>query len=69
VASGLQADDMFTRKCIELAELLEIRHSVFVVGAAGTGKSQIWKTLFKAFNALDKKVIDSRHQYVLLDSF
>jgi dynein heavy chain len=29
---GLQADDVFLLNCVEMAELLEIRHSVFVIG-------------------------------------
>lgn len=32
-------------KVVQLEELLAVRHSVFIVGEAGTGKSQIWKTL------------------------
>ena len=46
---GLQADETFVLKCVELAELLAIRHSVFVIGPAGCGKSEIWKTLLGAF--------------------
>ena len=38
---GLQAEETFVLKCIELSELLAIRHSVFVVGPAGSGKSEI----------------------------
>lgn len=30
---------------VQLEELLAVRHSVFIVGEAGTGKSTIWKTL------------------------
>ena len=36
---GLQAEETFVFKCLELAELLAIRHSVFVIGPAGCGKS------------------------------
>jgi len=46
---GLQADETFVLKAVELAELLAIRHSVFVIGPAGCGKSEIWKTLLGAF--------------------
>jgi dynein heavy chain len=48
-ARGLQAEETFVLKCVELAELLAIRHSVFVIGPAGCGKSEIWKTLLGAF--------------------
>lgn len=34
---------------VQLKELFQVRHSVFIVGSAGTGKTQIWKTLFKAY--------------------
>lgn len=30
-------------------ELLFVRHSVFIVGFAGTGKSQVWKTLYRTY--------------------
>ncbi|NXT25112.1 DYH9 protein, partial [Syrrhaptes paradoxus] len=37
----LQAEDNFVLKVVQLEELLAVRHSVFVVGNAGTGKSQV----------------------------
>lgn len=43
----LQPEDNFILKVVQLEELLEVRHSVFVVGNAGTGKTQVWKTLFR----------------------
>jgi len=46
---GLQAEETFVLKCVELAELLAIRHSVFVVGPAGCAKTEIWRTLLGAF--------------------
>lgn len=30
-------------------ELLEVRHSVFIIGLAGTGKSEVWKTLYRTY--------------------
>jgi len=56
-ASGLQAEDMFVRKVTELAELFDVRHSVFVIGKNGTGKSQVWKMLHKAQNELGQKSV------------
>lgn len=37
----LQAEDSFVLKVVQLEELLAVRHSVFVIGNAGTGKSQV----------------------------
>lgn len=36
----LQAEDSFVLKVVQLEELLQVRHSVFVVGNAGSGKSR-----------------------------
>lgn len=56
----------FILKVVQLEELFAVRHSVFIVGNAGTGKSQVWKTLFKTyqnqkrkphFNDLNPKVV------------
>ena len=40
---------------MQLQELFEVRHSVFIVGNAGTGKSCVWKSLFKANQNMKKK--------------
>ncbi|CAF1257617.1 unnamed protein product, partial [Didymodactylos carnosus] len=45
----LQPEDSFVLKVVQLKELFEVRHSVFIVGNAGTGKSQIWKTLNRTY--------------------
>jgi dynein heavy chain len=49
---GLQAEETFIMKCVELAELMVIRWSVFIIGPAGAGKSCIWKALNQATNHL-----------------
>ena len=54
---GLQAEETFVFKCLELAELLAIRHSVFVIGPAGCGKSEVWKTLHAAYKAVGRKSV------------
>eukprot|EP01084_Bolivina_argentea_P009096 17033_1 len=55
--SGLQAEDMFVRKVTELAELFDVRHSVFVIGGNGAGKSSVWQMLYKAYNELGDKTV------------
>lgn len=51
----LQPEDNFVLKVVQLEELLEVRHSVFVVGNAGTGKTQVWKTLLRTYQNIKKK--------------
>eukprot|EP00698_Gefionella_okellyi_P021190 TRINITY_DN679_c0_g2_i1.p1 TRINITY_DN679_c0_g2~~TRINITY_DN679_c0_g2_i1.p1 ORF type:complete len:4462 (-),score=1316.63 TRINITY_DN679_c0_g2_i1:16-13401(-) len=43
--AGLQADSKFIKKVVQLRELLQLRHSVFIIGPAGAGKSTVWHTL------------------------
>ena len=58
--AGLQPEDMFVRKVTELSELFEVRHSVFVIGGGGAGKSEVWKMLLRAQNELgDKSVYEA----------
>lgn len=40
-----------------MQELLTVRHSVFIVGVACTGKTQIWKTLLNTYVQQDRKPI------------
>jgi dynein heavy chain len=46
----LQADPGFVAKVVQLQELLDVRHSVMLVGPAGCGKTTVWKTLAAAHN-------------------
>ncbi|NXH48679.1 DYH9 protein, partial [Dicaeum eximium] len=48
----LQPEDNFVLKVVQLEELLSVRHSVFVVGAAGTGKSQVLRSLHKTYQRM-----------------
>lgn len=48
--NGLWADPFFTLKVMQLDELLDIRHCVFVMGPPGAGKSACWRTLQAARN-------------------
>ncbi|KAL2088081.1 hypothetical protein ACEWY4_016909 [Coilia grayii] len=53
----LQAEENFILKVTQLEELLAVRHSVFVVGGPGTGKSQILKTLHRTYSNLKMKAV------------
>ncbi|XP_063046887.1 dynein axonemal heavy chain 11 [Engraulis encrasicolus] len=53
----LQPEENFILKVTQLEELLAVRHSVFVVGGPGTGKSQILKTLHRTYSNLKMKAV------------
>ncbi|KAK7945776.1 hypothetical protein WMY93_001504 [Mugilogobius chulae] len=53
----LQPEENFILKVTQLEELLAVRHSVFVVGGPGTGKSQILKTLHRTYSNMKMKPI------------
>ncbi|XP_060795606.1 dynein axonemal heavy chain 9-like [Neoarius graeffei] len=53
----LQAEDNFVLKVVQLEELLAVRHSVFVIGNAGTGKSQVLKSLYKTYQNMKRKPV------------
>ncbi|XP_062965627.1 dynein axonemal heavy chain 9 [Cynocephalus volans] len=53
----LQAEDNFVLKVIQLEELLAVRHSVFVVGGAGTGKSQVLRSLHKTYQIMKRRPV------------
>ena len=55
--NGLQAEEGFVLKCIQLSEILEVRHSVFIIGNPGASKSTVWKTLLAAFTDLGNETI------------
>ncbi|OWK51882.1 Dynein heavy chain 9, axonemal, partial [Lonchura striata] len=42
---------------VQLEELLSVRHSVFVVGAAGTGKSQVLRSLHKTYQRMKRRAV------------
>ncbi|NWH56161.1 DYH9 protein, partial [Geococcyx californianus] len=54
---GLQAEDNFILKVVQLEELLTVRHSVFVVGNAGTGKSQVLRSLNKTYQIMKRRPV------------
>ena len=70
-----QAESEFVLKCVQLAEILEVRHCFFVIGPPGSAKTTVWKCLAKAFtsigqesvfDALNPKAITSNELYGFL---
>uniref|UniRef100_A0A8C5XER9 Dynein axonemal heavy chain 9 n=1 Tax=Microcebus murinus TaxID=30608 RepID=A0A8C5XER9_MICMU len=53
----LQPEENFVLKVVQLEELLAVRHSVFVVGGAGTGKSQVLRSLHKAYQIMQRRPV------------
>ena len=68
-------EDQFCLKCIQLSEILEVRHCVFIIGPPGCGKSSVWKTLARSFtkrgmttelDCLDPKAVSSDELFGVL---
>ena len=55
IESKLHPDPDFILKVVQLRELLEIRHCVFVMGPPGCGKSTTWKILAKSQDKIGQK--------------
>uniref|UniRef100_A0A8C0G3E5 Dynein axonemal heavy chain 11 n=1 Tax=Chelonoidis abingdonii TaxID=106734 RepID=A0A8C0G3E5_CHEAB len=53
----LQPEESFILKVVQLKELLAVRHSVFVVGNAGTGKSKVLRTLNRTYVNMKQKLV------------
>ncbi|GFT71522.1 dynein heavy chain 17, axonemal [Trichonephila clavipes] len=51
----LQPEDSFVLKVLQLSDLLDVRHSVFVIGAAGSGKSSVCQTLLTVHRQRNEK--------------
>ena len=47
---ALQPEDIFVNKVLQFKELLDVRHSVMLLGPAGCGKTSVWKTLVACHN-------------------
>eukprot|EP00796_Vickermania_ingenoplastis_P004195 gene4195-3033_t len=45
-------NDIFILKCVQYEELLHVRHSVFILGSAGAGKTECWRCLQGALTKL-----------------
>jgi dynein heavy chain len=48
--TGLQSEDMFISKVVQYQELLDVRHSVMLLGPGGSAKSAVWATLANCHN-------------------
>ncbi|KAH7825191.1 dynein haevy chain 4, outer dynein arm beta [Monocercomonoides exilis] len=46
--SKLVPEENFVLKVVQLQELLDVRHSVFIIGPPGSSKTQVWRMLAKA---------------------
>jgi dynein heavy chain, axonemal len=46
----LQHDHGFVAKVVQLQDIMDVRHSVMLVGPAGCGKTTVWKTLAATHN-------------------
>ncbi|XP_013068368.2 dynein beta chain, ciliary [Biomphalaria glabrata] len=51
----LQPEENFILKIVQLEELFEVRHSVFLLGNCGTGKSKVWNTLQRTYKNMGRK--------------
>mmetsp|Transcript_10755 Transcript_10755/g.40251 ORF Transcript_10755/g.40251 Transcript_10755/m.40251 type:complete len:4525 (-) Transcript_10755:51-13625(-) len=56
VKNKLQPEEGLVLKIVQLQEIMEVRHSVFIIGPAGSGKSTIWKNLADSQSAMSEKV-------------
>eukprot|EP01046_Picozoa_sp_COSAG06_P029046 COSAG06_NODE_2665_length_6474_cov_19.662745_2_plen_1866_part_01 len=55
LARGLQPEEMFVLKITQLREIFEVRHSVFLLGVPGSGKTRIWQVLMDSQNKFGEK--------------
>ena len=56
VEKNLTPDPDFILKVVQLSELLEIRHCVFLMGPPGAGKTTTWKVLADSIEKTGKKI-------------
>ena len=54
---NLQPEDSFLLKIVQLQELLDVRHSVFVLGPAATGKTGVLRSLHKTYQLQGRKPV------------
>lgn len=49
---GLIAEEGFVKKCIDLQDILDVRHCCFIIGPPGCGKTTVWKTLLQSLKRI-----------------
>jgi AAA domain (dynein-related subfamily). len=54
---SLQHDEVFINKTCNFKELLDVRHSVMLLGPTGCAKTTIWKSLQAVYNLDEKKPV------------
>lgn len=54
----LQPEEGFLKKVMEFEDVLKVRHSVMLIGPAGSGKSTIWNTLALCHNLTEYGVLN-----------
>jgi len=69
---NIRSEKGFIQKVAELADLLKVRHSVFIIGVTGSAKSTVWKLLARActhigwetaFDIIDPKCVTNDELY------
>ena len=69
----LQPEDIFVTRVVQLHELLQVRHSVFLLGRAGTGKTQVWRTLLRTYAVMGLRPvcvdIDPKVYFIIVKPF
>jgi len=46
-----QPEEGFIKKCVQLSEILEVRHCCFIIGSPGSAKTAVWKNLAEGFTS------------------
>jgi len=49
---GYVPEDIFCLKVVQMREIMEVRHCIFVIGPPGCGKTAVWKTLVRMQNMM-----------------
>ncbi|XP_044194722.1 dynein heavy chain 9, axonemal isoform X6 [Thunnus albacares] len=49
--------ELLSKQVVQLEELLAVRHSVFVIGNAGTGKSQVMRSLQRTYQNMKRRPV------------